>query len=428
MPKRRYRAVHVNSLDWEKLYAQVDGKKVVVGVDIAKEEQFASVMLRDQSVLVTVRWKQPDEQASFLGLMGDLASIVAGLDVVMEPSGVYGDTLRHSLLDDGIDVYRVSPKRTHDAAEVYDGVPSRHDAKAAAIVAKLHLDGASEAWPFRTGHERRVNAELRVLAVYRKEFRRNRHRLEGLLSRYWPELSLILELGSATMLELLKAHGGPTSVAADPQGSRDLMAEVGGNLLGPDKVDQVIRSASITVGVPMFEEEVELVRIVATECRRHQQLSRRVEGRIAKLVGQNEVTEAMQAMVGKTTAAVLVAAVGNPNRYPSAAAYQKSFGLNLRESSSGTKKGGLHLTKRGPGIARLFLYMAALRFIQRDDIVRAWYARKVRRQGGNAKTKAVVAVMRKLSMALWHVAKGAEFNAALLFDTRRLNLSGGEAL
>ena len=133
-------------------------------------------------------------------------------------------------------------------------------------------------------------------------------------------------------------------------------------------------------------------------------------------------------MVGKTTAAVLVAAVGSPLRYESPSAYQKSFGLNLKENTSGKKKGGLHITKRGPGIARLFLYMAALRFIQRDEIVRAWYAKKVRRQGGTMKSKAVVAVMRKLSLALWHVGRGAPFDASRLFDTRRLQLTGGEVM
>jgi transposase len=45
------------------------------------------------------------------------------------------------------------------------------------------------------------------------------------------------------------------------------------------------------------------------------------------------------------------------------------------EKSSGKTKGGLHITKRGPGIARLFLYLAALRLIQRDRIIRAWYAK-----------------------------------------------------
>jgi hypothetical protein len=50
----------------------------------------------------------------------------------MESSGTYGDVLRHQLLEQGVPVYRMSGKRTHDAAEVYDRVPSLHDAKSAA--------------------------------------------------------------------------------------------------------------------------------------------------------------------------------------------------------------------------------------------------------------------------------------------------------
>jgi hypothetical protein len=36
----------------------------------------------------------------------------------MESSGMYGDVLRHQLPDHGLPVYRMSRKRTHDAAEV----------------------------------------------------------------------------------------------------------------------------------------------------------------------------------------------------------------------------------------------------------------------------------------------------------------------
>ena len=49
----------------------------------------------------------------------------------MEPSGTYGDALRALFVEAGVWVYRISPKRVHDAAEIYDGVPSLHDAKAA---------------------------------------------------------------------------------------------------------------------------------------------------------------------------------------------------------------------------------------------------------------------------------------------------------
>jgi hypothetical protein len=64
-----------------------------------------------------------------------------------------------------------------------------------------------------------------------------------------------------------------------------------------------------------------------------------------------------------------------------------------------------------------------LRWIQSDVIARAWYDRKVKRQGGRLKSKAVIALMRKLVLALWHVAHGRQFDSTLLFDTRRLGLN-----
>lgn len=133
----------------------------------------------------------------------------------------------------------------------------------------------------------------------------------------------------------------------------------------------------------------------------------------------------MRPVVGATTAGVLVASIGDPRHYGSAYAYTKALGLNLKEKSSGKQKGPLHITKRGPGVARLFLYLAALRMIQREPICRAWYAKKVQRQGGQLKSKAVVALTRKLAKALWHIARGATFDAALLFDTTRLDIEVG---
>jgi len=429
MSKRKYRSVPVNSIDRERLLEQLAGRPVVLGVDVAKVKQFAAVMLPDRSLAKIIRWQQPHEQHDFVRFVLWLAANSPTLTVGMEPSGVYGDTMRHALLEHGVDVVRVSPKRTHDAAEVYDGVPSRHDAKAAAIVAKLHLDGASEAWPRRSDHERRLQAKLRTLSVYTKEYKRNRDRLESLLSRYWPEVTEELALGSATLLEVLKNYGGPGPVAEHAGQARLLMKATGGRFLAPEKVERVLESACRTVGVPMIDEELELVRVVAAECRRHGKLSASVERAIADLVEADSVTDSMRQMVGRTTAAVLVASVGPPAKYKSASAYQKSFGLNLRVvHDSGTKKSGLHLSKRGPGIARLFLYMAALRFIQRDEVVKAWYTAKVQRLGGRAKTSAVVAVMRKLALALWHVGQGSRFDATRLFDAQRLGFAGGDLM
>jgi transposase len=421
MKKRLYRSIPVKKMNLDTLLAEVGDADVVVGVDIAKEDMFATFD-RDGQPVLTVRWKHPESTTVFVEVLVMLKA--RGLvEVVMEPSGTYGDSLRALLDRVDIPVFRVNPKRSHDAAEVYDGVPSLHDAKSAMILCKLHHDGVSEPWLQRSDHERRLGAMLRLLEVHDKEVHRNCNRLEGLLARHWPELTKHLDLRTATLLELLSTYGGPRAVADDEEQARTLMRATGGRMLAEKKIEAVLQTAHDSLGVPQFEEERELICRVAQEARRAQKLSKKLRARIEKLSSSEGATQEMAPVIGKTTAAVLVAALGDPQNYDSATSYLKSTGLNLKEKSSGKTKGALHITKRGPGLVRLYLYLAVLRLIQRDQVVRAWYAKKVKRQGGLAKSKAVVAIMRKLVLALWSVARGEPFDSTRLFDTSRLNLT-----
>lgn len=421
--KHPYRAVCLSQLDWPQVFEVVEGQQVIVGVDVAKEAMVAAIMDELECVVKTIRWSHPNETAEFVAFVSGLREHSPDVVIAMEPSGVYGDALRWQLLEAGFDVFRVSPKKSCDMTEIYDGVASSHDGKSAAIVAILHSRGVSDPWPMEKDERRQLTAALRLLEVFGKQFRQNRNRLEALTARHWPELTSVLELGTATALELLGAYGDPAAVAADADGARALMKRVGGSMLKPTKVDLVVSEAATTKGVPVIPEESELIRGLAAEARRNQLAENRARRRVEELATAGGATQEMAPWVGKTTAAVLVAGVGDPRDFDSPQAMVKAVGLNLRERSSGKKKGGLHITKRGSGVARLYLWMAALRLIQTDRVVKAWYAKKVKRQGGQAKAKAVVAVMRKLALALWHVARGKDFDAEKLFDIRRLGLA-----
>ena len=114
---------------------------------------------------------------------------------------------------------------------------------------------------------------------------------------------------------------------------------------------------------------------------------------------------------------MVLAYVGDPANYPSSAAFVKACGLNLREHSSGTKQGKLTLTKRGPSIVRKYLHLAGLRLILRSPQMKYWYSQR-RQFIANHKMAAVVAVVRKLTAALVHVARGAAFDIYRLIDTR----------
>jgi hypothetical protein len=76
---------------------------------------------------------------------------------------------------------------------------------------------------------------------------------------------------------------------------------------------------------------------------------------------------------------------------------------------------------------RQLLYLAALRVIANNEVVRAWYQGRKSFQAEKTKNKAVVAVMRKLARALFHVARGEHFDATKLFDVRRLRLRTNES-
>lgn len=420
MKKHTYRAVSIKSIGGSQVQARVRGTKVIVGVDIAKEKMVASLMLESCEVIGLIKWSHPSESGLFVNLVEQLRAPERHVEVVMEPSGVYGDALRYAFWERGLAVHRVSPKRSHDAAEVYDGVPSLFDPKCAQIVAKLHLDGASELWERESDDKRKLAAALRVLEVHAKELARNRNRLEGYLTRHWPELGQVLDPRRATALELLIAYGGPRGVAADPEGASERMRIVSRGLLRDEVVQRVIESAQRTFGVPPIDEEERLIRVVAAEARRAHQLVRDARRRVAELTKGIPATEAIATVVGRTTAAVVVAAVGDPANFASPRAFVKSAGLNLKEKSSGQHKGALHITKRGSGVARMYLYLAVLRLLQCQPVIRAWYVKKVSRQGGAYRSRAVIAIMRKLLMALWHVGRGAAFQAQKLFDSRRL--------
>lgn len=184
-----------------------------------------------------------------------------------------------------------------------------------------------------------------------------------------------------------------------------------------ETIDALLQIARETMGVRCTPEDTSQVRVWIEEAQRLHTLTQACRREIARLsVGHAAITR-MAESLGVTTAAVLFVNTGDPQAYPCGRAYLKALGLNLKERSSGRFKGQLKITKRGPAQARRWLYFAALRAIQTAG-PRAWYADKIQRDGGRA-LPAVVAVMRKLAVAVWRTRHAdVPYRAAKLFAAR----------
>lgn len=424
MGKRTYRAIVVKAVEVERL-AKRFAELAIFGVDAAKDGWFGVFMTPEGEVVLTVKW---DLVAGTLDLIGLLEAIRAnGVDIeaAVEPTGTYAEAFAYQLQQSGFSVFQVSPKHSHDYAEIYDGVPSSHDAKSAAIVADLHRtrrsSGRSREWPRPSEERRGLRARANEVDWVKADQLRYGNRLEALLAMHWPEAGRIVDHMSKSFVSLVAAYGDPSGVAADPEGARTLLEQASRGKLPEEKIEALLESARQTLGCPTIPDETHELKTLGAKLLEFRTTLKAAEARLETRARGDAVVVRMAPVVGLITAAVLTARLGHLTEYDSVGATLRGGGLNLKTRSSGKHKGKLKITKRGSAVARRWLYLAVLRWIQKDPIAKAWYQRKLAHNGGE-KVKAQVALMRKLLAGLYHVARGAEFDSKKLFDVQRLGL------
>ena len=425
MKKKAYRTIPIQQVAVETIVAMLEGsKRLIAALDVAKEAMVVGFANGAGKTLQLVRFSHPRQSLVFMELLESLRSHGLRVEVAMEPTGSYGDPLLYQLRQRQFEVYRVDAKRCHDAKELLDGVPSQHDAKSCTLIAYLHAQALSKPWRVRSALETQARALAKMHRLYQRPFLKLCGELEADLATHWPELLQQVDWSRQWHLHLLDAYPSPAHAAADPKGVQALLQRVSRNRLKPERIHAVVSQAQHSVGVPLDPASQRVLRMTIQEMLRLREQMRQVDKQAQQLVGRNNEPRSslghLAQALGAMTAVVLFADLGDPATYSSSAAYQKACGLNLKERSSGKLKGQLKITKRGPARSRQYLYLAALRYIAQSAVVKAWYAKRVSKSGN--KNKAVVAVMRKLSLALVHVARGQPLEFEKLFDTRRLKL------
>jgi transposase len=414
MVRKAYRATRVNDVDWERLARGNEGVNITLGIDVGKRDFWPVCRWETGRFERPWRVKSPEEIPTLVALIQRM-STDRKLVVAMESSGTYGDALRQALTDAKIAVSRVSNKASHDYAEIFDGVPSQHDGKDAAVIAELASMGKAQPWGYEAPSEwdQELNYWVEWMVAQRQIVTNWQGRLEALVSRHWSEATRVLKLSTVTLLRALEHYGDPKSLAADPDAAEQL-GRWGGLFLAPKKAEQLVEEARSSVGVRVGEWQRRQIKEYAREALMARQQIKAAERRLRELAVGNKVLEAQGNAVGISTACVLWTSTGDPRNYHAAAAYRKAMGLNLKERSSGAYQGQLRISKRGSARTRQWLYFAALRLVQHSE-VRPWYEAKKARNEDDAR-RAVVAVMRKLAMALYHVGvKGEDFQPRRLF-------------
>jgi transposase len=403
------------------------GAGTCVGLDIGKAEIVAVVRWPDGAFECPWSVKNPSEISELIDLLQGLRETCDSLTVGLESTGTYGEAVRFGMTAASLEVHRISGKASSDYKEIFDGVPSQHDGKDAAIIAELTCFGKGTPWPFEPLSEidQEIRHQVQRLDVYHQHATEWTGRLEAVLAKHWPELSGLLSLRSVTLVKIMIHYGSPARLAAD-RVAREKLRKWGRSLLKIEKIDQVIESARTTKGIPIGVGEMAWLQEIATELQKSILEVNACQKRLETIAQSHDSMRQHVDSVGAVTLCVIWAMVGDPGNYGSSGAFLKALGLNLKELSSGQRQGQLAISKRGPSLARKYLYYWALRASQKVEL-KQWYLdfQKVGRSSSGStehrKMKGLIALTRKLSRSLWYAHTHQEaFDYAKVFPGRPL--------
>jgi transposase len=374
------------------------------GIDIASERHVVAIV--DEAGAVTLKPTPVTEDAAgyhqLIGVLGPATEVL----VAMEATGHYWKNLFAALAAAGYSVALLNPLRTHRFAGE-DLERTKTDAIDALGIARF----AAQKRPAPTRLPETATEELRELVRLHdrltQDFGDRVRQLHRLVDLGFPEFTryvrtLHSELASAIL------HDYPTAAAFHGV-SVPRLAKLrydGRHVVGTELASDLIHAAQHSVGrhhAPAYRLQVRYTcEDLDTLRRRLRQLDRDIDGKLQ----EHEVGQLLTTIdgIGAHTAARLIAELGNPANFHSAAALAAYVGVIPGLAQSGKRKSPrAPLTPIGHARLRAALWMPTLTAVRKNPWLCSYYQRL--RARGKLPKVALVACMHKLLLAVYSVAK-----------------------
>jgi transposase len=374
------------------------------GIDIAAETHVVAVLGENREVLVKPT-SFGEDAAGYQKLLARLGA-PADLLIAMEATGHYWKNLFAALATAGFTVALLNPLRTHRfAGEELER--TKTDAIDAVGIARF----AAEKRPPATLLPDAATEELRELVRLRErllqDFGDHLRQLHRLVDLGFPEFtryvhSLSSELASAIL------HDYPTAAAFHGVSAKRLAAlrYDGRHKVGPELATALLEAARRSVGQhhgPAYRVQV---RYACEDLDLLRRRLRDLDHDIANKLGEHEVGALLTTIdgIGASTAARVIAEVGDPAHFRSASALCAYVGAIPGLKQSGKRHPSrAALTPIGNARLRAALWMPTLTAVRCNPWLRAHYQRLLAR--GKLPKVALVACMHKLLLAIYSVAK-----------------------
>mgnify|MGYP001039295666 FL=1 len=407
---------------------------LVVGIDIAKEKQWARfVDCRGRECGKAMYFR--NDRTGFDSILAKIRQIskensFGDAIVGMEPTGHYWKSLANFLMkQERIHVVLVNPYHTKKAKELDDNSQTKSDKKDALTIARLVKDGRySEAY---LPHD--VYADLRVLTTARNSVNRQKNALENtilaVMDEYFPEFTKVFKhpfKGKAAM-QVLKACPFPKYILE--MGTEGVKAEIKKAVkrtVGRKRAQLLVDTALASVGVDYGVESAQCkLRLLLESLELANRQLAQIEAEMAAALQKTGISEYLLSIkgVGVVSLAVCLGELGDPLRFDDPRQLSRLAGYNLVEDSSGKNKSGTCISKRGRKGLRRVLYQMALTAVAVNPEMKELYRYlKTRAANPLKKMQALVVISKKLLTLIYTLAKKKQYyDSARVFGEVRRN-------
>jgi transposase len=364
------------------------------------------VAVVDEHSEVVVKPTPFGEDASGYDKLLALLGEPEGVLVAMEATGHYWKNLFAVLAAKGFALALLNPLRTRRFAGE-DLERAKTDAIDALGIARF----AAQKRPAPTRLPESATDELRELVRLRdrlvQDFGDRVRQLHRLVDLGFPELTrYVRRLDSELACTFL--HDYPTARAFQGVSPKRLarLRYDGRHKVGDELATQLVEAAKHSVGQHHGDVYRVQVRYTCEDLGVLRRRIRELERDIERKLGEHEVGSLLTSIdgIGPTTAARLIARLGDPAAFDSAGALASFVGVVPAINQSGKKQGNrAGITSIGDATLRSALWMPTLTAVRKNAWLKAHYERLLAR--GKLPKVALIACMRKLLTAIYSVAK-----------------------
>lgn len=381
----------------------------VCGLDIGSQSCSGCVLRLDRSVVLKPMTFE-NTKAGWQVWMEHLSRLDAPANEIligMEATSRYGENLYQELAQHGYVLRLLHPGQTHHFHQ-QRGLRAKTDRVDAMTIARALLSGDARACYVPDDQIIAYRELVRLQDQLREEASAYQNQIHILVVVLFPEFTQVFaDPCKPTALSIL--HAFPSAQAVRQAGVEPLLA--------------VLRSIkSVHYGLPTAERLVALAKasgssgkaiparslslqLLCNQLITTQRNLARLDAELHQLLSDDPAAKSLQQIsdFGPTTVAVLRAELGDVQRFTRTDEVVAYAGLDIEIKESGRWKGESKLSKRGSGLLRRMLYLAALRSIRETakSAFGDYYRRVVAR--GLKKSSALMSVMRKMLTVATHL-------------------------